>query len=78
MNTAEATWSTLIAALRDRLRAGPARFSIDDLYQAAGVAHRAVSQLQTVAGWNQDLRCTDAAAHLNLVEAELRDALGLP
>jgi hypothetical protein len=75
MTTTEATWSALIATLRRRLHTAPPGGSLDDLYQAIGVAHRAASQLQTVGVWNQDLRCTDAAFHLNLAEAALREAL---
>jgi hypothetical protein len=75
MTTTETTWSGLIATLRQRLRAAPDGCSVDDLYQAIGVAHRAASQLQAVGGWNGDLRCTDAAFHLNLAEAGLREAL---
>jgi len=75
MTTAEATWSSMVAALRRRLLGPPAHRSVDDLYQAVAVAHRAASELQTVDGWNRDLRCTDAATNLNLAEAELREAL---
>lgn len=75
MTTTETTWSGLIATLRERFRGAPAGCSVDDLYQAIGVAHRAASQLQAVGGWNGDLRCTDAAFHLNLAEAALREAL---